>query len=43
MEEKDENEIKYSLNGVVCRLYFQSKDRQTPPPPLLKKKVTSKD
>ena len=33
MEEKDENEIKYSLNGVVCRLYFQSKDRHTRPPP----------
>lgn len=33
MEEKDENEIKYSLNGVVCRLYFQSKDRQIPSPP----------
>lgn len=30
MEEKDENEIKYSLNSVVCRLYLQSKDRQTP-------------
>lgn len=42
MEEKDENEIKYSLNSVVCRLYLQSKDRQTPPP-LLKKKVTPKD
>lgn len=41
MEEKDENEIKYSLNSVVCRLYLQSKDRQTPP--LLKKKVTPKD
>lgn len=41
MEEKDDNEIKYSLNGVVCRLYFQSKDRQTPPPPPFEEKGNS--
>ena len=41
MEEKDENEIKYSFNSVVCRLYLQSKDRPTPPPPPFEEKGNS--